>query len=153
MNRKGASALNLLGWLVALIVLGAIVAAFLIVGSPAQARRERADESRVSKLENLARSVHMYYQKKGSLPKKQEDALGYNYGYTDEEDLKDPETGELIGYRVVDKDHFELSAKFETDQSHSRSAGYYYGDERFPFWKHKAGRQSFRLEAKASGNY
>ena len=45
-NRGAVRWLSLAGWLVTLVVLAAVVAGFWIVGSPAQARREKADVER-----------------------------------------------------------------------------------------------------------
>lgn len=147
-NRQAGGWLTVVGWLVCLGVLAAIVAAFLIVGSPGRARMERADESRVSDLEDLARSIRQYYGNHGALPDRLDKA--YSGTYRPAEELKDPVTGSPYAYRVVDKGHFELGATFQTDQSSGRSSRGYYGgySEDMPFWKHKAGRQSFTLSAK-----
>ncbi len=146
---KSPNWLAVLGWVACLAVLAAIVGGLLMVGSPAQARREKADDERVADLEALTHGVRQYYTDNKVLPARQDQA--YSRAPALLEDMKDPETGELYRYRVLDKTHFELCADFETDQSKEPRRDYYrYYEDTLPFWKHKAGRQCFELGAKSS---
>lgn len=138
--------LRILGWLACLAVVGAIVAGLILVGSPAQARREKADLDRVSDLEALTHGVRQFYLDRKELPATLD--LAYTRSNKMADDLLDPETRAPYDYRVIDKDHFELCADFQTDQSKATKPGYY-SDEVLPFWKHQSGRQCFALEAKS----
>jgi hypothetical protein len=141
--------LGLIGWLVTALVVAAVVAGFLLVGSPAQARRERADAQRVSDLESLARAVRDYHAERKALPEQIEQVYARTYRPVAE--LMDPVTGKAYEYRVVDKGRFELCAIFQTDQSaRKRSGPYGWREEGMPFWRHGSGRQCFTLEAKLS---
>jgi hypothetical protein len=142
-----ASWLAIAAWLACLVVLGTVVIGFVIVGSPEQARQERADSERVSDLVALTRGVQRYFTDHKTLPKSLDEMLKESVGTMDS--ARDPETRTAYEYRVIDKGRFELCATFQTDQSSTNRSAYYgYEDETGVFRKHRSGRQCFRLSAK-----
>lgn len=135
------------GWVAALCVLAAIVAGLWVVGSPSQARKEKADERRVEDLEQLAQVARGYFVNYHALPKDQATLYAEaSSGYGGQ--MLDPVTGKQYGYRVKDKATFELSATFETDRSKDEKPRYYGFPEELPFWRHNAGHQWFAVKAK-----
>ncbi|HTQ09876.1 MAG TPA: hypothetical protein VMI31_07380 [Fimbriimonadaceae bacterium] len=118
-----AKPIRMLGWVLSLAVIATLVTAVLVVGSPAEARKRHADDERASDLSTLASSVRSYYTGHKKLPAKLEDCASYTY----EGALTDAETGAPYGYRVLDRDRFQLSAVFETDTSKEVGRTSYYG--------------------------
>ena len=148
-RKLGLTWLTILGCVLWIAVIASIIAAMAIVGSPAQAKREKEDVLRVSDMESLARALQHYFAKHKALPATQD--LAYSSLDVSPINPKDPETGNRYEYRVVDKAHFELSATFRTDQS-KFSPRTYSGDPsiQLPFSKHKSGHQHFLLDAKSA---
>lgn len=144
---ESGSWLTLIGWVVCLAVLAVVVAGFLEVGGPGQARRENADSERVTSLVALAGAIRQYFAKNSALPTKPSQA--FSAAYVSPEDQVDPVTGAPYEYRIIDKRHFELCASFQTDESKESSRGAYgYPNEELPFARHLLGRQCFTLDAK-----
>ena len=95
----------------ALVVI-TILAGFFIVGTPAEARKVRLDNQRVSDLQNIQWQVVNYYQQKqrlpGSLADLDDPIAGYN-------NPRDPQSEEMYVYRATGPLNFELCATFETE--------------------------------------
>lgn len=141
--------IRLLGWLAVLAVLAALVAAFLTIGSPADARRDRADTLRVERLWSIASVVRSHFAEHKKLPENLAEIAKQN-SWT-RTNLEDPVTNKPFEYRVVDETHFELCATFEMDWTlqRARQKGLVYWDP-MPFAEHKKGRQCFTLSAKSA---
>lgn len=96
-----------------------IIAGFMVVGGPGQARMERNDETRVSDLRRLGQ----YYR--CQLDEWQRSGISPNRcsGQGQKPDLADPVTG--APYRVVGPSGtmFEICASFETDAQKHRPNG------------------------------
>lgn len=91
------------------IVVVAIVAGFVIVGSPQNKRVRRLDERRVNDLSNIQWQIVNYWQRKEQLPDTlnalRDDLSGYQIPV-------DPETGETYGYAKTGDHSFKLCAAF-----------------------------------------
>lgn len=127
--RAGAGSYILVGVGTA-VVIAAVIAGLMVLGSPAKERERRMDERRVEQLGELGRVVDFYRSKHGRLPSSLDElereggsALG----------TRDPGTQQAYEFRVLDTDKYELCAQF---QQASRTVG---------FWRHGAGRQCFAL--------
>jgi len=129
----------LIAWLLAAVVVAAIVIGVILLDSPAQERLNRLDDRRVSDLRELSFAVDAYWTREGVLPASLEELS------TQEQivrELADPATGEAYEYRVVDEDSYELCAVFEGDMgTGERDIPYEY------LWYHGSGRQCFKLKA------
>lgn len=147
-NQRHSPGKALLPVIVIVAVAASVVAALVLVGSPAQERRRWADGVRVEHLEALYSAVNRYYNERKHLPADLDDLRRYGTNLA----ASDPLTGRRYGYRVLMRDEFELSAIFSTntlDDAGRRAASshYFYPDRRLPFWKHRSGAQTFRLKA------
>ena len=132
------------GYVVSLIMLISVIGGFFIIGSPAEQRKIRNDEIRVNDLRSVQYNVLEYWQKTETLLVNLED-LNDPLSYYIEE--KDPVTGELYEYKVIDELTFELCAEFETEineQNNYLDRPIYekdlIGDEN---WRHSVGRDCF----------
>ncbi len=111
---------QLIAGAVSLIVLGAIVGGFFIVGSPETQRMLRLDQQRINDLSNIQANVITYWQQKQKLPA---DLAALEDPLTGFTQPKDPETGMAYSYRPTDKLAFELCATFDLASSLSAQAG------------------------------
>ncbi|RIK01209.1 MAG: hypothetical protein DCC46_01260 [Armatimonadetes bacterium] len=147
MKPAAPGAIRLLGWLAILAVVSAIVLAFLEIGSPADARRDRSDAIRVERLWSIASAVRSYFEEHKKLPADLAELTKKDYWSRANEE--DPVTKKPFEYRIVDETQFELCATFEMDWTleRARKKGLLYR-EPLPFAEHKKGRQCFTLSAK-----
>jgi hypothetical protein len=92
-----------------ILVVLTILAGFLIVGTPWQAREYRIDTQRVNDLQNIQWQIVNYWQQKQKLPASLADLgdsiSGWNAPI-------DPKTGEAYTYKVVGDTSFDLCATF-----------------------------------------
>jgi len=143
---------KVLGWLSALLVTGAIVVGFLVVGSPVEARKRKADGERIDGLSAIAQAVRQQAAQ-GKDPHQLAEISGLS-----KDQVKDPVTGKPYDYSRIDHLHFELCASFETDtskdssKSESDSSGYY-GSQEAIFKTHTKGRNCFKLNVKDKPTY
>lgn len=98
----------------ALVVLGMVVGAFFIVGSPVTARKAQLDQQRISDLQNIQYQIVNYWQRKEVMPKTLSDLEDPISGYTNP---KDPETNMPYNYNLIDDKNlkFELCTTFSMD--------------------------------------
>ena len=131
-------------FLVALVLVGCVVYALTLNGSPGSQRETRLDEQRVADLSNIARNIDLYWELNEELPVGFDNMPGPTY-YIDRVD--DPETGMPYEYRALEAPRYELCAVFSTD-----TTGEVHGDRGFPErrWDHQEGRNCFELEAQSS---
>ncbi len=95
-----------------LIVIAAIVATFLLIGSPAKQRDARMDQQRVWDLQSIQSQVLTYWIQKETLPATLDDLKDPFSGY---EAPVDPVTGEPYTYTVKGELEFDVCADFETE--------------------------------------
>lgn len=154
--------MNVFLTIVSVVVLGAIVWGFTMIGSPATQRKLRDDMTRVTDLQAIQGTVINRYQTLGKLPASLDELVDdLNYSYM-KENLDDPETGERYEYRTIASSTptFELCANFALDTKDMRGRGDYpggrggmggmYMDYARPYpiggdftWDHVAGRNCF----------
>lgn len=127
------------------VVVVMIALGFFLVGSPAQQRKVRFDDQRVSDLSMIQNEITNYYTlKKGSLPEELADLTNSLSGFAVP---TDPATGAQYEYNVKEGLTFELCATFEaqsvggqTDASMPYRA---YGVDYYGSWNHGIGRSCF----------
>jgi hypothetical protein len=127
--------MKILAICVSIVVVAAVVAAFVTVGSPSKQRTLRFDERRVSDLQNIEGQINFYWQTNGKLPQ----ALSNLSGVTG----TDPETKQNYEYRTTSDKNYELCATFGLDSTPSGDyprAYPVYGNES---WNHGPGRVCF----------
>ncbi len=124
-----------------------IVCGFFVLGSPAEQRRIRFDEQRISDLQQIQNQlVFGYWQQKGSLPEQldaiRDDIVGFSVPL-------DPDTREAYGYSKKGDRIFELCAVFGTKQNsdiplyHSRPEPVISQKGIADSWAHESGRVCF----------
>jgi hypothetical protein len=119
---------------VVLVVVAAIAAGIVMIGSPDDARALRMDGRRVEDLQGIERAVNFYRSNKGRIPASL-DELGREPGVRI---ANDPATGVPYSYRPAGAAAFELCGTFERDSVPRVAAGV---DQ----WEHPAGRHCFTL--------
>ncbi|MBI4437906.1 hypothetical protein HY631_03050 [Candidatus Uhrbacteria bacterium] len=129
------------------VIAGAIVASFIIVGSPAKQRAVRMDEQRVWDLQSIQNETLSYWIQKEALPATLQDLKDPFSGY---DAPTDPLTGEPYVYTVKGDLEFEVCAVFETEvASDVQGTGakptmyYSYRDSSFDVWAHGMGMTCF----------
>jgi hypothetical protein len=122
----------------ALAVLGAVVAALIVLGSPGEQRARRLDDRRLDDLREIAGAVDLHWTREGRLVASVEEVRAELRPSSD----RDPETGEPYFYEPLGDHRYRLCATFNRA---SATEGYKPRDE---FWTHDAGRHCFELEAK-----
>jgi len=133
------------------IVVGAIVYGFAIVGSPSTQRALRFDKQRINDLSNIQWQITNYWQKTGTLPT---DLSDLNDQISNFRIPLDPETALPYEYISLSRDPnaFALCATFDlastNDDNQFRSAQYAselnkYGDGKSDNWFHSVGHTCF----------
>jgi hypothetical protein len=113
------------------LVAGAIGGGVYIMGSPANARRQRLDERRVDDLRSLASSVDAYWSRRQRLPETLNELVQVT-GVVGQ--MNDPVTGVQYEYRTSGPDRCQLCAVFAGSSADPGN-----------FWSHPAGRQCFDI--------
>ena len=124
---------------VVVLVAAAVVAGLVISGSPAEQRRLRADERRVSDLQQLARAIQSYYMETTSLPDGLDALVN---GWISSGLPRDPESEAGYDYEITGDRTFRLCAEFARE-SRSGTAG--------EFWLHAEGRHCYVLDFSRMG--
>ncbi|MCE9644246.1 DUF5671 domain-containing protein [Candidatus Parcubacteria bacterium] len=109
-DKIGSTERNVWRVLVALFILGSVLAGFMVIGTPATQRSYRYDEQRLSDLQQIQGQIVSYWQAKEALPldlAQMNDPLAY-YNIPN-----DPKTGTPYEYKVTGTRAFELCANFE----------------------------------------
>ena len=129
------------------VVLASIVLGFILVGSPAQQRKVRFDDQRVSELSTIQSQITNYYSIKQVLPATLDDLTNSLIGYSVP---MDPNSGAAFEYSVKSPLTFELCVTFEAESVNSSSSvikamPYYDGYNRSfdENWTHGVGRTCF----------
>lgn len=121
-----------------IVVCGAIVAGLVIVGSPATERKRRQDDRRVRDLVAVSRAVNAHWKRHARLPSSLDD-LQQSPGTA--VDTRDPFTGQPYGYNVLGPRAYELCTDFQLESGDASREAF------TRFWRHRAGRGCFRLDA------
>lgn len=136
---------------VTLVVMAAVIAGLVLAGSPAQERMRRADEQRLSDLQQIKYALDLYWARSHQLPDSLETLAKSPDIYL--QHIRDPKTGDLyeLLYDVGGPDignpsptpTYQLCATFET-ADHS-------GQDQIKnitvvgFWQHEIGRTCYAL--------
>lgn len=107
-------------WLGVVLVLAAIVAGFIAVGSPAKQRDLRFDQQRISDLTNIQWQIINHWQNKSALPAALTDLNDPLSGFTIP---MDPETKAAYGYTRVASTTFSLCATFGQPSQDDKGRG------------------------------
>ncbi len=123
------------------VVAATLVAAVVVMDSPALQREQRLDARRVQDLQRIVHAVYTYHAEHAALPAGMAELQaqpGWDLA------LVDPVDGMPYAYEVLDKGRYRLCASFDTDTASGDQAGMV-ADE----WKHGAGRHCFNREARS----
>ena len=125
-----------------LVVVGAIVAGVIMVGSPTEGRLERLDAQRVQDLQGIMQATDSVWARSQELPGSLEELA-------DDPRLRvqiaDPGSGEEYGYTIVGEGAYELCATFDRE-SPTRAPR-----PSSEFWRHGVGRKCFALRVGEGG--
>jgi hypothetical protein len=121
------------------VVVAAIVAGVVTLGSPTMQRHRRLDERRVADLRNLESAVTVYWHRRQSLPPDL-DALSKEPGLRP--NTHDPETGTPYDYELIAADSYRLCAVFAFDSAANPATR---DSAAASNWAHGAGRHCFDL--------
>lgn len=131
---------------VSLVVASVIIWGFFLVGTPAQQRQVRFDETRISDLQAIQSQIVNYWQNKNKLPQSINDLKDSISGFTPPQD---PESNTPYEYVIKGDLSFELCANFKTENQNTQNIDVAprvaklnygpYGDN----WNHAAGRVCF----------
>ena len=120
--------------IVTVVVACAVVAGFLVMGSPQDARKVELDKRRVEDLKMLASIMSPGYDRTPI------DSLFLeSLGDRAPSKMRDPLTREPYGYHVVDSTHYEVCATFDTEVKPEDLDSWEKG------WSHPKGKHCFRF--------
>ena len=145
-DNKKTNIPKILTIVVAIVVLGSIIAGFFIVGTPADQRNRRFDERRINDLQSLQGQIINFWVQKGKLPENLDDLKADIAGYYIPQD---PDTQQNYEYIVNDELNFSLCANFGSSDKDIKNPNYagkygYYQDPYYQEnWQHEAGRVCF----------
>ena len=134
-----------IGGVATAVVVALVVAGLFAIGSPATARKFKADQERRNRLGQIHYVLSGTVRDEGSLPRSLEeieDEVLVQVGYGGDV-RRDPETGEFFEYRRESDREYEICATFETSSEDRRGQefGPYPGD-----LNHDIGRTCFERE-------
>lgn len=122
----------LVGTLATFLVVALVVAGLLAIGSPATARKYKADQERRNRLTQLPFVLATHVRDQGSLP---EDLGEMNEGTLRDAGFgfdarRDPESGDFFEYSKLEDRRYEVCATFHTssDDRRAQEFGYFGGD-------------------------
>ncbi|MSU44640.1 hypothetical protein EXS45_00435 [Candidatus Nomurabacteria bacterium] len=122
------------------IILGAIVWGFSVLGSPRTQRLYKYDEQKVNDLQNINNQITNFYSIKGTLPKNIEEMIGRNY-YVSQ---VDPQNKKSYEYLKTNETTYDLCAEFNKASNDKMSQDYLYLDiYSTTSWSHPTGRHCF----------
>lgn len=120
----------------------ALAASFFFIDSPLTVRLQKYDQNIINKLNEISYAIDAYYGENGGLPADLSKLLkgGSTYFMT-ENNITDPSTNNIFGYKVSAKDMYELCASFKTDNRDLAGDKSAYVDTR---WLHGSGYQCLK---------
>lgn len=116
------------------VVLVALVAALFFIESPTQARNRLRDNQLINKFDQIDSAINSYYAENKKLPQSL-DVLVREKRVIDENEIKDPVSGEKIGYKPGNEKIYELCGNFLS--SNKEDPNPYYKSR----WQHDIGNQ------------
>ena len=131
------------GWVASALVLAAVVAAFLAVGSPAHQRALGFDQQRITDLSAIQSQIRSYWSQTDQLPAALGDLSSAVSGFSVP---KDPQTGADYEYAAAGDNSFQLCADFNLASQKNRvssPSGFYPDPSSEENWQHGPGRACF----------
>ena len=122
-----------------IVVVASIVAGIIELGPPSDERARRLDSKRTTDLQQLTSAIEYFHQQKGHLPSSLEELSSFPNVRVE---LRDPESGESYGYRLINETSCEVCATFDRDSNEQQVS---YGRE---FWAHTPGRHCFTVNVR-----
>jgi hypothetical protein len=131
---------KIVAWVTIGIATAALIAGFVVAGSPASQRAQANDDRRVADLQSLENEIIMYWQAKNKLPASLADLpSGTIGGYVVP---TDPLTGEPYVYTATGTLSYELCATFQMASQMDIGISRPYGVG-VSSWQHESGYQCF----------
>ncbi|MBI5654662.1 hypothetical protein HZC53_03360 [Candidatus Uhrbacteria bacterium] len=106
------NAVKIFAGIVTIAVTIVVILGFVMAGSPNTARARNADQSRTDSLQQITGALDNYWNTNKAMPANLEVLRSSPNIYI--QNINDPKTGELYGYRSVSGTAYELCATFET---------------------------------------
>ncbi|TAJ14921.1 hypothetical protein EPO56_01480 [Patescibacteria group bacterium] len=131
---------KIIGGIVTLIVLITVIGGFFIIGSPQSQRSIRLDQERVYNLQNIQYQVTYYWQQKQKLPTEIADLEDPLMGFVAP---RDPETGVMYVYEVIDAMSFKLCADFALPSQTPKNSVPVRAEMQNENWQHEKGQKCF----------
>lgn len=125
------------------IMIGAVIYGFVIVGSPAESRGRKFDQTRVSDINNLSYSIENYYRQNKKLPEKLSDLAKSDYLSNR---TKDPETNKDYEYLPTNQTTYQICANFATTTDKQRDDYLKYINSPGKDFNHPKGHYCFDLK-------
>ncbi|MDA3839810.1 MAG: DUF5671 domain-containing protein [Patescibacteria group bacterium] len=123
-----------------LIVVVALISAFIFVESPTEARERRIDNEILSRLDNINMGLEQYYLENSGLPETLDEMLQES-SFIKSDKIKDPRKNEVFQYEVIEDREYKICANFSLSNEGSDSDySYAYLNER---WPHPLGEYCF----------
>lgn len=116
------------------LVAGAAVAVSIWLNPPAENRARAMDMERGWRLSRIESAIVGYHRLENKLPASLEELVSGN-SVLSQDNLRDPVTGEVFGYEIVDETSYRLCANFERSTENDNAVS---GVRR-----HKSGRDCF----------
>ena len=126
-----------------LIILGAIVWGFSVLGSPRTQQLLKYEQQKVSDLQSINGQVENYYASKGVLPNTLEERVGGNYYIP----RVDPQSQKPYEYEKGNDTTYKLCAEFNKasdDKNSTNPVAYEYSYNGINTWIHPAGKHCFK---------
>ena len=129
------------------VVLLTVIAGFVIIGSPFDARLMRFDQERVASLQEIQYQIAEYWRAHQYLPPSLEDLNDPISNYRP--NIADPETGATYGYEILGETKFKLCATFDLESpvtAETARAIAPYDKGLIDSWDHQAGTVCYERE-------
>lgn len=126
-----------------LVIVAAVIAGLIAIGSPALQRKHKLDEQRVADLNSISQYLKYYWEQHKQLPADLAE-LGRQPGF---HVPSDPETGAAFEYAVTGTNAYRLCATFALDSADQEHRRDYSGSDD---WPHGTGRGCFDRHATKS---
>jgi hypothetical protein len=131
-----------IGGFVSVIVVGSIIGAFFIIGSPQTQRLMRIDDQKINDLQNIQYQITDYWQNHAALPANFTDLDNPLTGWATPTDPQFESKGYAYSYAPIGEHSFKLCAVFNLENSDKRE-DMYYSRQSQNYWNHAAGEVCF----------
>ncbi|NCD00812.1 hypothetical protein EOL94_01870 [bacterium] len=128
-------------WISLVLVIVSFTAGIFFIESPKEVRRQKIDSTLLNNISFISAEIHNYYHNTNSLPGDLKELIDYNN--LSGINFYDPETKQIIDYKIINDKEYELCANFRTE-----NIGYdqFQNREFYNEMKHEAGPYCFKKE-------